>query len=86
VRGRNGEIVAIGGLMRQSTSSDQSQLPGMGSVPVLGTLFRNKASVSQKRELVVLIKPTIVDDAGSMTNELQESMRRIERLDPQRGR
>jgi MSHA biogenesis protein MshL len=86
VRGRNGEIVAIGGLMRQSTSSDQSQLPGMGSVPVLGTLFRNKDSVSQKRELVVLIKPTIVDDAGSMTNELQESMRRIERLDPQRGR
>ncbi|MBB3219668.1 pilus (MSHA type) biogenesis protein MshL [Pseudoduganella umbonata] len=86
VRGRNGEIVAIGGLMRQATSSDQSQLPGVGSVPVLGSLFRNKDSVSQKRELVVLIKPTIVDDAGSMTDELKDTMRRIERLDPQRGR
>ncbi|WBR99833.1 pilus (MSHA type) biogenesis protein MshL [Pseudoduganella sp. SL102] len=86
VRGRNGEIVAIGGLMRQATSSDQSQLPGVGNVPVLGALFRNKDSVSQKRELVVLIKPTIVDDAGSMAPEMQETMRRIERLDPQRGR
>lgn len=86
VRGRNGEIVAIGGLMRQATSSDQSQLPGVGNVPVLGALFRNKDSVSQKRELVVLIKPTIVDDAGSMSTDMQETMRRIERLDPQRGR
>jgi MSHA biogenesis protein MshL len=86
VRGRNGEIVAIGGLMRQATSSDQSQLPGVGSVPVLGALFRNKDSVSQKRELVVLIKPTIVDDAGSMSDDMKDTMRRIERLDPQRGR
>ncbi|WP_443094236.1 pilus (MSHA type) biogenesis protein MshL [Pseudoduganella dura] len=86
VRGRNGEIVAIGGLMRQATTSDQSQLPGVGSVPVLGALFRNKDSISQKRELVVLIKPTIVDDASSMTNDMQETMRRIERLDPQRSR
>jgi MSHA biogenesis protein MshL len=86
VRGRNGEIVAIGGLMRQATSNDQSQLPGVGSVPGLGALFRNRDSVSQKRELVVLIKPTIVEDAGSMTNEMQETVRRIERLDPQRGR
>ena len=39
-----------------------------------------------KSELVVLIKPTIVDDASSMTGELQETMRSIERLDPQRGR
>ncbi|QGZ42773.1 pilus (MSHA type) biogenesis protein MshL [Pseudoduganella flava] len=82
VRGRDGEIVAIGGLMRQATTSDQSQLPGVGSVPVLGALFRNKDSVSQKRELVVLIKPTIVDDAGSMTQEMRDTVRRIEQLDP----
>ncbi|WP_145647988.1 pilus (MSHA type) biogenesis protein MshL [Pseudoduganella lurida] len=87
VRGRNGEIVALGGLMRQATSSDQSQLPGVGNVPVLGALFRNKDASTQKRELVVLIKPTIVDDAGSMTQEMQDTARRIERLDPNnRGR
>lgn len=84
VRGKDGQIVAIGGLMRQATSSDQSQLPGVGSVPVLGALFRNKDSVSQKRELVVLIKPTIVDGAGNLTQDLQDTLRRIEQLDPSR--
>ena len=82
VRGKDGQIVAIGGLMRQATSSDQSQLPGVGSVPVLGALFRNKDSVTQKRELVVLIRPTIVDGAGSMTQDMQDAARRIQALDP----
>jgi len=82
VRGKDGQIVAIGGLMRQATSSDQSQLPGVGSVPVLGALFRNKDSVTQKRELVVLIRPTIVDGAGSMTQDMQDAARRIQSLDP----
>jgi MSHA biogenesis protein MshL len=82
VRGKDGQIVAIGGLMRQATSSDQSQLPGVGSVPVLGALFRNKDSVTQKRELVVLIRPTIVDGAGSMAQDMQDAARRIQSLDP----
>ena len=41
VRGQDGRIVAIGGLMRQSTTNDRSQVPGAGDVPVLGALFRN---------------------------------------------
>ncbi len=82
VRGKDGQIVAIGGLMRQAMSSDQSQLPGVGNVPVLGALFRNKESGMQKRELVVLIRPTIVDGAGSMTQDMQDAARRIQQLDP----
>lgn len=82
VRGKDGQIVAIGGLMRQAMSSDQSQLPGVGSVPVLGALFRNKDSTMQKRELVVLIRPTIVDGAGSMSQDMQDAARRIQALDP----
>ena len=66
VRGQDGRVVAIGGLMRQSTTGDTSGLPGAGEVPVLSALFRNKTRATQKRELVVLIKPTIVDgNSGS---------------------
>jgi MSHA biogenesis protein MshL len=61
VRGSNGQVVAIGGLMRQSSTSDSSQVPVAGRVPVLGNLFGAKKRVNQKRELVVLIKPTIVE-------------------------
>jgi MSHA biogenesis protein MshL len=82
VRGENGSVVAIGGLMRQSTSADRSQVPVAGRIPVIGGLFRSTADSIQKRELVVLIKPTIVDTASDWSQDLMESSRRIELLDP----
>ena len=63
-------------------ADDTGQLPGAGQVPVLGALFRNKNKISQKRELVVLIKPTIVDSANSWNRDLLDATRRIEQLDP----
>lgn len=85
VRGQDGRIVAIGGLMRQAAVSDNSQAPGLGDVPVVGGLFRNTERTMQKRELVVLIKPTIVDGAASYAQELDEASRRIEQLAPRNG-
>jgi MSHA biogenesis protein MshL len=85
VRGQNGQVVAIGGLMRQSSTNDASQLPGAGQVPLLGALFGQKKRVNQKRELVVLIKPTIVESGGSWNEDLLDATRRIDQLDP-RGR
>jgi MSHA biogenesis protein MshL len=82
VRGQDGQVVAVGGLMRQAATDDTSQLPGAGKVPVLGALFRNKNRVSQKRELVVLIKPTIVDSASNWSQDLLDTTRRIDALDP----
>lgn len=86
VRGANGQVVAIGGLMRQSSTNDVSAVPGTTSVPVLSTLFGQKKRVNQKRELVVLIKPTIVEGMGNWNDDLLDTGRRIEQLDPrQRG-
>lgn len=82
VRGQSGQVVAIGGLMRQVSSGDVDQLPGASKVPVLGALFRNKTRMNQKRELVVLIKPTIVDGANDWSQDLLDASRRIEALDP----
>ena len=84
VRSQDGRVVAIGGLMRQSATSDRSQMPIVGNVPVLGALFRNTGKVSQKRELVVLIKPTIVEGASSWNEDLLDANRRIHALDPRR--
>lgn len=87
VRGRDGQVVAIGGLMRQASSGDTDQLPGADKIPLLGHLFRNKNRTSQKRELVVLIKPTIVDGASDWSQDMLDASRRIEQLDPRsRGR
>ncbi|MGV7207480.1 pilus (MSHA type) biogenesis protein MshL [Oxalobacteraceae bacterium A2-2] len=86
VRGQDGQVVAIGGLMRQSTTNDRSGVPGAASLPVLGALFRNTAEVVQKRELVVLIKPTIVESGADWNQDMLDSSRRVKDLDPrQRG-
>lgn len=82
VRGQDGRVVAIGGLMRQSSTADGNQIPGAGNLPVIGKLFRNKSNVNQKRELVVLIKPTIVDGANSWNQDLIDTSRRFDDLDP----
>jgi MSHA biogenesis protein MshL len=82
VRGSNGQVVAIGGLMRQSSTADNSQVPIAGSVPVLGNLFGAKKRVNQKRELVVLIKPTIVEGGSNWNDDLLDAGRRIEQLAP----
>lgn len=65
MRVRDGEIVAIGGLMQQDSSMDRSGVPGLSSAPVVGGLFRQKAVSRSKYELVILIKPTVVTDESA---------------------
>jgi MSHA biogenesis protein MshL len=84
VRGQDGKVVAIGGLMRQSSTSDNSGVPGAANLPVVGSLFRNKGNVNQKRELVVLIKPTIVEGSSTWNEDIMDSSRRVKALDPRR--
>ena len=64
VRVLDGQIVAIGGLMQASGSKTASGLPGISDVPVVGNVFKYKESSSYKRELVILIKPTVIGDNG----------------------
>jgi MSHA biogenesis protein MshL len=82
VRGQDGQIVAIGGLMRQASTSDRSQVPGAGGVPIIGALFRNTSQVTQKRELVILLKPTIVQGNSGWSQDMVESQRRIQGMGP----
>jgi MSHA biogenesis protein MshL len=82
VRGQDGHIVAIGGLMRQSTVSDRSQIPGAGNVPGVGGLFRNTSQTTQKRELVILLKPTVIQGNSNWSQDILDSQERIQNLEP----
>ncbi|MEO7335983.1 MAG: pilus (MSHA type) biogenesis protein MshL [Caldimonas sp.] len=64
VRVRNGQIVAIGGLMTQEQHDDRTGLPGLSDMPIFGGLFRQKTGSLTKRELVILIKPSVIGDDG----------------------
>ena len=63
VRIQDGNIVAIGGLMHVESNRTSSGLPGTGDSPVLGTLLGNRARSGRKKEVVVLIKPTVIRTA-----------------------
>lgn len=78
VRVRDGQIVAIGGLMQQELRDDTAAVPGLGEAPVVGGLFRQKATVARKRELVILMKPTVIrEDAAWPEPDTQAPRARI---------
>lgn len=65
VRIGDGQIVAIGGLMVQQSQDARSGVPGLSEAPVVGGLFRQTSRVNAKRELVILIKPTVIQGDGA---------------------
>ncbi|MDK2762550.1 MAG: pilus (MSHA type) biogenesis protein MshL [Alteromonas macleodii] len=60
IRARDREIVVIGGLMETVTSEQESKTPLLGDIPFIGNAFKNKAKTQSKRELVILIRPSVV--------------------------
>jgi MSHA biogenesis protein MshL len=86
VRVQDGNIVAIGGLMKQSQAVDNNGLPGTTSSSGLGLLFGTRSNYSRKSELVILIKPTIIRNESSWKEDLVETQARIQQLDPRQVR
>ncbi len=57
----NGQILAIGGLTRHNNSITVSQVPLLGSIPIIGWLFKGEQKVVIKNNLMILICPTIIE-------------------------
>ena len=72
IRAKDGDVVVIGGLMKQQNIEQVSKVPFLGDVPALGNLFRTINNVSQKTELVILLKPTVVG-VNTWQKELERS-------------
>ena len=81
VRVQDSNIVAIGGLMRQETASERSQVPGAGDVPGIGNLFRQRSASTVKSELVILLKPTIIHSDRNWQDDLAETRERIRAME-----
>ena len=76
VHAKNGQVVVIGGLMQDSTSEGIAQLPWFGNIPFLGTLVRRTKQDSTKSELVILLRPTIVNQKSTI-KDLTNTTHRI---------
>ena len=81
VRARDGQVVAIGGLMRQATFEDRSGLPGLPK-----TVLGQTSQRSEKRELIILLKPTVVDNDKDWSDDITHSRDRFNGLNGQGAR
>jgi MSHA biogenesis protein MshL len=66
VRAHNGQLIVIGGLMRSTKDARNFSTPFLSAIPGLGNLFKSKRDVSRKTELVILLKPTVMDGDGNV--------------------
>lgn len=82
VRARDGQIVAIGGLMRQATFDDRSGLPGLSKNPLFGQTSKR----NEKRELVILLKPTVVDNDKDWSDDITQSRDRFNSMSGSSGK
>ena len=81
VKTKDGQVIVIGGLMTESGADNRSKVPGLGDVPAAGSLFSRGEQKSVKRELVILLKPTVVKGDSTWGNDIAATQSRIERLD-----
>ncbi|WP_153131380.1 pilus (MSHA type) biogenesis protein MshL [Dechloromonas hortensis] len=86
VRVQDGSIVAIGGLMSQEQTTSRFGLPGISNVPGVGLLFGQKAGASRKRELVILMRSTVIKGENSWREAAGEVQDRMQGLDPSQRR
>jgi len=58
----NGQTVVLGGILQEERNFNTTKVPMLGDVPVLGSLFRRRSTQDEKRELLIFVTPTILDD------------------------
>jgi type II secretory pathway component GspD/PulD (secretin) len=63
---RDGTTVVIGGLIEEQVTESQERIPFLGSLPVVGAAFRNKNEQTERRELIILITPRIVQESHAV--------------------
>jgi MSHA biogenesis protein MshL len=80
VRASSGQIIVIGGLMKEASTDDNASVPVLGDIPLIGNLFKHKKVTRIKRELVILLKPTVINIGQDWSDAAGESQERIRKI------
>lgn len=78
----SGMTMAIGGLINSEDAKIVSKIPLLGDLPIIGRFFRHTSNTRDKREVIILITPTLVadDTPVPMSRRMKESYEEIERV------
>lgn len=76
---KNGESVIIGGLIREKIDETNTKVPFLGDIPILGNLFKSKASSRDKINLVIILTPYIIEKSGDL-NTLRAQLTELDAI------
>jgi MSHA biogenesis protein MshL len=79
VRAKSGQVVVIGGLIHNRTTEEMAGVPGISKIPFIGAAFRRTQQISRKIELVILLRPIVLDKCAS-ENDMEETDRRMQAM------
>ena len=82
VRAKSGEIVVIGGLIETRKTDLESKTPLLGDIPLVGELFKSKSEATQKKELVIMLKPIVVGQ-NTWKKQLQDARKILKQWFPE---
>jgi general secretion pathway protein D len=85
----DGGMIVLGGLITDEANEGESRVPILGSIPLIGELFKTRSGSKAKRNLMVFIRPTILRDgvdAAIETNAKYNVLRNQQRLGGKKGR
>ena len=77
---KDGHTIVIGGLFDENSQVGRSQVPGLGNLPGVGWLFRNKSDKTLRHEIIILLTPHIIDDEeafNALGEDLTEQAKRL---------
>lgn len=68
----DGQTVVLGGLISESETKTKDKVPFLGDLPLFGRLFRSESNISDKKNLMIFVTPTIIDPAGNRVHSEEE--------------
>lgn len=78
---KDDEVLALGGLIRNTESNDKIGFPFLSQIPLIGGLFGRQAKNIDRTELIVILKPRVIrsiEDGRAITDELRRKIRSLE--------
>ena len=81
----NQEIIVIGGMIGQDTTSGDYKVPGLGDIPLLGWLFKSHEDTRRRTNMFIFITPHIVDSTPQLTNIYYNKRDILEEASPGSG-
>ena len=81
VQAKSGQVIVIGGLMQNRDIDSDAKTPALGDLPLIGALFRHKHTASVKSELVILLRPLVIESPQHWADALDSTQQGFKNLD-----